>query len=1022
MSLIRSFMRQRGKDRKPIPTRNRVLFEALEPRLLLDGTGLDPDPITNPVTLGVGYDNGAIELVVDLSAETNALIGELNENSLSGLGLASPIPCNNVDILTIILGSGADHLTISGTSADTRVIAGPGDDNITIRGSGSRTTISGGEGDDTLTLIIDDLGGLSSSSFIDLAFTIETLRLEHTGTSPVNWRVEDGSIFAGNFLIVDTLGADAVSIIGNGSGDTLTMLENVSDSQLVTISADTVEVEHGVSVLEFGGYLDEPSESYAATLSPDGKYLYTLNESISGIDVFRWSPSTGNLAHSVAIGREWMAGPKLTASDRAPWDYAGSAISVSGARAIIGAYADDDKGYDSGSAYIFQEVSGAWQQVAKLRASDGAPWDSFGASVSISGDRAIVGAYGDDDKGASSGSAYIFQEVSPGTWQQVAKLMASDGAAQDAYGASVAVSGDTAIIGAYGDDNSSGSAYLFQYKDRIANAESMTLSPDGTHLYVASPDDDALSVFVRNESNGGLTFLQELRDPVNLASVDFITFSPDGGRAYAATDLGVSVFSRDAVSGALTFLTKLTDSALGRPVAITTAGEYVYVAGDGDLLRSYHASGTELVQIGVDLDVSNPSVVAPSPDGENLYIARKADDAISIFARDPATGMLTYIEEVTNGVRGVRGLDGASSLVVTDDYVFATGENNDSLVAFKRDNEGRLSFTQRLKNGSGSVQRLENPNSIAISPDGQWVYVGSGGEGTVAGGVAWFGILPTPQPAPPLILGYSGIGELTVRTSGGDDTVSIHNTDIPVTVETGEGTDTINVWFLGQAVMTVIDAGSGDDVIHIAGGELKAGSWVDLKGGPGEDTLFFEPDGNPITPQVPGPHSGDVKVFGSEFGTVHYHNVENIPGFQAAVANAGTIPTSIYEGNSLTLMASAVPATNREILSFVWDLNGDGDFGDVLVTDLQFDGSTNTYSATTTVPWADLFNFGLDDGDVPDGTTYEIGLRALDNIGDFAEDTVGFTLNNTAPVVDLMGDTSVIEGMPYLLTLVIAHK
>ncbi len=165
---------------------------------------------------------------------------------------------------------------------------------------------------------------------------------------------------------------------------------------------------------------------------------------------------------------------------------------------------------------------------------------------------------------------------------------------------------------------------------------------------------------------------------------------------------------------------------------------------------------------------------------------------------------------------------------------------------------------------------------------------------------------------------------------------------------------------------------------------------------------------------MPKPHSGNVKVFGSEFGTVHYQNVENIPGFQAAVADAGTASTSIYEGDSLTLVASALPATNREILSCAWDLNGDGDFGEVVVTDLQFDGATSTYTATATVPWADLFNLGLDDGDVPDGTTYEISLRALDNVGDFAEDTVSFTINNTTPTVDLVGDTSVNEGTPLL--------
>ena len=436
------------------------------------------------------------------------------------------------------------------------------------------------------------------------------------------------------------------------------------------------------------------------------------------------------------------------------------------------------------------------------------------------------------------------------------------------------------------------------------------------------------------------------------------------------------MFGRDKASGELTFKKFIDTDGLGRPTSIEVSSDsqFVYIAGDANKLGSYSRTGFDH-NIVADAVVSNPSSLALSPEGENLYVARKADSAISIFARDPATGMLTYIEEVTNGARGIRGLNGVSSLVVTDDYFFATGGNNDSLVAFKRDDEGRLSFTQQFKNRSGSIQRLENPNSAAISPDRKRIYVGSSSDETAAGGVAWFGILPTAQPAPPFVVGYSGIEKLTVKT------------------------------------------GSGEDIIRVAGAKVEAGSQVDVDGGAGEDTLSFDPDGNPITPQVPEPQSGNVKVFGSEFGTVHYQNVENIPGFQAAVANAEVAPAVIYEGDNLTLTASAVPATNREILSFVWDLNDNGDFGDVVATDLQLDENTNTYTATTTVPWAYLSSYGLDDDDVPDGTTCEFSLRALDNLGDFAEDTVSFTIKNAAPTVDIKGDASVNEGTPFELAL-----
>ena len=100
-------------------------------------------------------------------------------------------------------------------------------------------------------------------------------------------------------------------------------------------------------------------------------------------------------------------------------------------------------------------------EIAKLLASDGAAGDRLGFAVAVSGDTAVVGAPHDSDNGGVSGSAYVF--VRNGTsWDQQAKLLASDGVAGDVFGTSVAVSGDTVVVSAKGDDdngNGSGSAY-----------------------------------------------------------------------------------------------------------------------------------------------------------------------------------------------------------------------------------------------------------------------------------------------------------------------------------------------------------------------------------------------------------------------------------------------------------------------------------------------------------------------------------------------------------------------------------
>ncbi|UCC55204.1 MAG: FG-GAP repeat protein, partial [Gammaproteobacteria bacterium] len=109
-------------------------------------------------------------------------------------------------------------------------------------------------------------------------------------------------------------------------------------------------------------------------------------------------------------------------------------------------------------------ASSAWAltptEVAKLLAGDGATGDRFGWTVSVDGDTAVIGASSDDDKGIQSGSAYVFVRTGT-TWNQQAKLLASDGAVEDVFGGSVSVDGDTAVIGADGDDDDSGSAYVF---------------------------------------------------------------------------------------------------------------------------------------------------------------------------------------------------------------------------------------------------------------------------------------------------------------------------------------------------------------------------------------------------------------------------------------------------------------------------------------------------------------------------------------------------------------------------------
>jgi len=150
---------------------------------------------------------------------------------------------------------------------------------------------------------------------------------------------------------------------------------------------------------------------------------------------------------------------KLSASDGSAGDQFGKSVAVDENRLLIGAYQDDDNGTDSGSAYIFDLSTG--QQLFKLVASDGIESDRFGWSVSLSGGHGLVGSWGSDAKGTDSGAAYVFDVM---TGQQVLKLSATDGQVGARFGYSVAMSGDLAVIDAQLDFDHSGytgAAYIF---------------------------------------------------------------------------------------------------------------------------------------------------------------------------------------------------------------------------------------------------------------------------------------------------------------------------------------------------------------------------------------------------------------------------------------------------------------------------------------------------------------------------------------------------------------------------------
>ncbi len=180
----------------------------------------------------------------------------------------------------------------------------------------------------------------------------------------------------------------------------------------------------------------------------------------------------------VRSGTTWSAQAKLTPDDGAADDEFGNSVAVSGKTVVIGAHYDNDNGDNSGSAYVFIRFGASWSQQIKLTPADGASLDQFGESLSVSGDTTVIGAYRDDDNGGDSGAAYVFSR-SGLTWSQQTKLLAADGALGDNFGYSVAVSGETVMIGAPGDGGHTGSAYVFTRTKSTWSQHNKILAADG---------------------------------------------------------------------------------------------------------------------------------------------------------------------------------------------------------------------------------------------------------------------------------------------------------------------------------------------------------------------------------------------------------------------------------------------------------------------------------------------------------------------------------------------------------------
>ncbi len=169
------------------------------------------------------------------------------------------------------------------------------------------------------------------------------------------------------------------------------------------------------------------------------------------------------------IGGSWIQTQKILPSDPGNGNHFGTSVAIDGDTILVGACSHSHVFSNDGAVYVFTRQGPTWIQTQELLAADPQPLLDLGCYIDIEGDLALISAATDDDLGNISGSTYAFRR-SGALWVQIGKLLPPDGSPSDIFGSAVALSGDTALVGALGDDDAcpanigcnSGSAYVFE--------------------------------------------------------------------------------------------------------------------------------------------------------------------------------------------------------------------------------------------------------------------------------------------------------------------------------------------------------------------------------------------------------------------------------------------------------------------------------------------------------------------------------------------------------------------------------
>lgn len=288
-----------------------------------------------------------------------------------------------------------------------------------------------------------------------------------------------------------------------------------TDAGSVYIYEYEESIEQWVYLNEFWASDGNINEWFGEKVDMSGDYV------VVGLE--RDNPYGSNSGSAYIFQRNvgtWVQKTKLIPADGSTDYLFGSAVGISNDTVIVGARWDWNTTAHSGSAYVYRGNGSSWYVEQKIFDSTGAAhWDNFGCAVTIEGDTAVIGAWGDDDNGSGFGSAYVYTRTGS-SWYQEPKLFDSDGGQYDEFGSAVAMSGNVAIVCAESDSGAginTGSACAFNniLFNLSVNPDPLKANQNAT-FYIENGDPNKKAYLVYSLKGIGSTYVNQLKVSLNL--------------------------------------------------------------------------------------------------------------------------------------------------------------------------------------------------------------------------------------------------------------------------------------------------------------------------------------------------------------------------------------------------------------------------------------------------------------------------------------------------------------------------